>query len=151
MFSMNFSFLLCRNLKNQNITTLPEDVFQGITRLETLDLSGNMMDSGSLPAISDLTALYSLNLSHNQVSILSESILTNFTSLVTLDLSFNKITTLPQGVFEDLNSIQFLWVDHQQTIHFLGLSLHAVLIIIICLNHTLNLGHLWLFLRWAGI
>eukprot|EP01137_Pigoraptor_chileana_P017959 Opistho-2@76745 len=82
------------------LASLPAGVFDQLTALESLDLSGNLL--ASLPAgiFDKQTGMKRLNLAHNQLTSLSPGIFDNLKKLNFLDISYNNLTSLPLGVFD---------------------------------------------------
>ncbi|EOA15097.1 hypothetical protein CARUB_v10028465mg [Capsella rubella] len=71
--------------------SIPDNTIGKMSKLQTLDLSGNKITS--LPSdLWSLSLLQSLNLSSNRISELLPSNIGNFISLQTLDLSFNSFS-----------------------------------------------------------
>ena len=90
------------------LTTLDEDIFDGLTALETLNLSTNSLTTLDEDIFDGLTALETLNLGSNSLTTLDEDIFDGLTALATLDLSRNDLTTLPADVFAGLTSLSTL-------------------------------------------
>ncbi len=83
------------NLRNQNLTKLPESIGFA-TNLKKLDISNNNIVE--LPdSISQLTALQELTLSGNKFTELPDA-LWELTQLQTLNLSKNKLIALPESI-----------------------------------------------------
>ena len=75
-------------MSTNDLTELPEGVFDNLHSLENLDLSAN-----------DLTEL-------------PEGVFDNLHSLENLDLSANDLTELPEGVFDNLHNLENLYLWH---------------------------------------
>ena len=71
-------------LDNNGLASLPEDVFDGLTRLERLKLDNNSLTS------------------------LPDDVFDSLTRLERLELDDNSLTSLPDGVFDDLTSLTTL-------------------------------------------
>lgn len=85
--------------------------------LESLDLSGNKLQSlGSLNFVSQLK-LKRLNLSGNDVHVLTKESLKGLRVLTELDLSFNRIEELSANTFRDLQSLEVLRLRGNQIVH----------------------------------
>ena len=113
-----------------DLTTLPDGVFDSLTALERLDLRPNglmtlpagVFDSLSalkrlhlrtkatlLPDVFDsLSALEYLNLNGSDLTTLPANIFDGLPALEELDLSANDLTTLPDGVFDSLTALERL-------------------------------------------
>ena len=88
------------------------------TRLETLDLSGNNLDSADLSVLSGLTHLTSLKLSRNSITDLSS--LSGLTALTNLDLSGNSITDI--STLSSLTALTHLDLANNQITDLSSLS-----------------------------
>ena len=89
------------------LTALPAGVFNGLTNLGTLDLSGNQLTALPAGVFNGLTNLGTLDLSGNQLTALPAGVFNGLTNLRTLDLSNNQLTNggLPDGVFNGLTNL----------------------------------------------
>lgn len=87
---------------------MPEEVFDGLDNLTSLDLGDNQI--GALPeeVFDGLDSLKSLVLLQNQLSTLPEELFDGLSALVELNLARNQITSLPTGVFEGLRLTSML-------------------------------------------
>ncbi|CAM9151401.1 unnamed protein product, partial [Ectocarpus sp. 13 AM-2016] len=99
------------SLASNELTTLPEGIFGGLTALETLFLSDNELTTlpegifGGLPAL-ELLYLYS-----NKLTTLPAGIFGGLTALEILYLYDNVLTVLPEGVFGDLTALEILHLE----------------------------------------
>ena len=91
-----------------DIISLMSGDFAGLTELETLILSDNMVSSLEEQVFSPLSAVTNLNLSGNMFSSLDGSLtaLTALNALTTLHLSNNQLTDLPENFFTVLPSLE---------------------------------------------
>ena len=80
---------------NRRLKTLPDGLFDGLSSLQVLDLSGN------------------------QFKTLPEGLFQALDSLICLSLYGNELTTLPAGVFDGLTNLQEL--DLRKN-HLVGLT-----------------------------
>ena len=100
-------------LGNTALTELPADIFAGLTSLEFLSLRENK-DLTSLPenVFDGLTSLKTLDLNHIGLTSLPEDVFDGLTSLETLELTDNwhvpGLTSLPENVFDGLTSLETL-------------------------------------------
>lgn len=74
-------------------------------KLESVDLSGNVIKGIRETVFYDAPNLETLNLSNNQISEFSANAFEKLNSLKTLDLSHNQITTIPFELFQPLLTI----------------------------------------------
>ena len=98
-------------LGDNDLSTLPDDVFEPLTALTGLYLNTN--DLTTLPAgvFAGLTALTELYLFDNALSTLPAGVFAGLTALTILDLIDNDLTTLPAGVFAGLTALTELYLD----------------------------------------
>ena len=99
-------------LSANDLSELPEGVFDDLSSLERLTLSSN--DLSALPegVFDDLSSLERLTLSSNDLSALPEGVFDDLSSLEILDLSGNDLSALPEGVFDDLTNLKQLSLSH---------------------------------------
>ena len=87
-------------------TSLPDDVFSGLSGLESLsmNLHRNLM---SLPdgIFSELTSLVSLNLASNALMSVSQDLFAGLTSLTSLELGANQLSDLDRNTFSSLSAL----------------------------------------------
>ena len=104
------------NLFDNNLTTLPTDVFEGLSKLTTLDLRRNPLKTIEAGAFNGLSSLTTLDLSltrllprkGGQLTTIEAGAFRGLTNLTTLDLEDNNLTTLPTGAFEGLSKLTTL-------------------------------------------
>ena len=120
------------DLSRMGLTQIPDDIFDGFTNLEKLNLGYNQLIE--LPeSIGNLTNLEELGLDKNQLTELPESIgnltnlkwlwlpenqltelpqsIGNLTNLTQLVVSFNELTELPEAI-GNLTNLEILWLDN---------------------------------------
>ena len=91
---------------SNRLTSLPDDIFAGLTSLESLSLANNDLTTLSPTIFAGLTSLTNLALDdNNQLNTLSADQFTGLTSLIGLSLSNNALTTLPPTIFAGLTSL----------------------------------------------
>ena len=95
-------------LYTNDLTPLPEDVFDGLASLQTLDLYNN--DLAALPedVFDGLAMLGQLNLYDNSLTTLPADVFDGLTSLSALRLHNNSLTALPADMFDGLTSMILL-------------------------------------------
>ncbi len=93
------------------LTSLPEDVFEGLSSLTFLDLGVN--DITSLPegVFRGLSKLETLWISSNELTSLPPDLFDGLSSLENLDFSVNNISSLPEGLFDGLSNLDELWMS----------------------------------------
>ena len=104
------SSLRALELFNNPLTTLPEDVFDGLSSLVSLGLSGGVYTITTLPedVFDGLSFLTRLSL-HGDFTSLPEDLFDGLSSLKELQLRFGKnITSLPEDLFDGLSSLTSL-------------------------------------------
>jgi len=99
------------DLRSMRLTHLPDDILDGFTNLEILDLVGNQLTE--IPeSIGNLTNLEWLGLDKNQLKKLPQWI-GNLTNLKVLNLSNNQLTELPESI-GNLTNLQWLYLMGNQ-------------------------------------
>ena len=83
-------------------------------KLQSVDLSKNIIKVIKETVIYDAPNLELLNLSENRISELSSNAFEKLSSLKTLDLSWNQITTIPFELFQPLSGIVNLNLSHNR-------------------------------------
>ena len=84
--------------------TLPPDIFDGLTSLEVLSLSGNHIPSLPAGVFDDLTALTELDCRECYIGSVPANTFSGPTRLETLELSITA-DTLPAGIFDGLTAL----------------------------------------------
>ncbi len=79
------------SLSNNELATLPDNIFHGLSALKLLSLNDNRLATLPANAFRGLTALESLYLYNNQLTAFSPNIINGLTSLEELDLENNPI------------------------------------------------------------
>ncbi len=97
-------------LASNLILMIQSNSFESLTKLDSLDLSGNMLSSFNDPAIfKGLHKLKKLNLNNNQLEYLGHSVFAELDSLELLVLSGNKISKLDSSnTFKGLKSLKLI-------------------------------------------
>ena len=91
----------------ERLTSLPAALFDGLSGLTTLDLSGNQLGLAA-GTFAGLTSLATLDLSGNELTGLPAGVFAEVSTLTTLDLSGNDFVTVPAGMLADLSALTTL-------------------------------------------
>ena len=117
------------SLNNNELTALPDGVFDGLTINQTLHLHGNQLTSEGLPdgVFDGMNRLQRLTLSNNQLAELPAGIFGDLIQLRGLSLNNNQLTRegLPDGVFARLDELNLLDLRNN---HLVGLTQYDPLI-----------------------
>ena len=102
--------LINLNLGTQSgqLSSLPSDIFSGLTSLKTLNLDGAGLSSPPSDIFSGLTSLQTLNLKGNYLHPLPGTIFNGLRNLRELDLEESDLSSLPGTIFNGLTSLQTL-------------------------------------------
>ena len=103
----DWSFLL----DNNELSALPEDVFDGMFNLRYLYLSNNELSELPEDVFDGLANLETLSLHNNELSELPDGVFDSLANLEGLGLSFNELSELPDGVFDGLANLHLLYLD----------------------------------------
>ena len=93
---------------NNNLTALPEGIFDDLGRLEKLNLGYNSIATLRADAFDGLSELRELHLEHNDLASLPDGLFDGLTNLTTLNLVANDLQSLLSGTFSGLGSLQTL-------------------------------------------
>ena len=96
----------------QNLTSLKEGDFDGLTALTNLTLEHNGLTNLLVGIFDNLTALTNLNLQFNKLTSLPSGIFDNLTALTRLDLNENALSSLPSDIFDELTTLTLLRLDN---------------------------------------
>ena len=97
------------DLSGEGIGALRKSDFEGLTSLQTLDLSGNALDHLPGDLFEHLDAsMRTLKLNGNPLGALPAGVFDGLTGIRTLDLANTGLTELPAGLFADLNRLETL-------------------------------------------
>ena len=92
------------------LESLPEDLFDGLGKMETLYLGGNEFTTLPSDVFDGLSNLESLNLLHSKVSDLPDGIFDDLDSLKRLDLYASPLNSLEADEFEELPGLTHLYL-----------------------------------------
>ena len=85
-----------------------DDAFEGLERLEYLDISDNKVLSLPAAALGRLPRLKRLKADYNRIGALSYEILRSVKGLEELSLAYNIIREIPKNTFQDLSGLKIL-------------------------------------------
>ena len=99
------------DLRRENIISLKQGDFSGLSSLQTLYLGYNSL--GSLPPdiFSGLSALQALYINDNNLTSLPPDIFSRLFNLERLDLRDNELASLPPGIFTGLFDLKRLFLN----------------------------------------
>ena len=98
-------------LSGRNLTSLQENDFDGLSKLNFLWLNDNSLSSVHEDIFEGLSSLNVLSLSNNSLSSLPENIFNDLTSLSTLYLGENSLSSLGENIFNDLSSLSTIFLN----------------------------------------
>ncbi|KAJ4429323.1 leucine-rich repeat and immunoglobulin-like domain-containing nogo receptor-interacting protein 3 [Periplaneta americana] len=104
----NATYLRNITWQNSSIMQIDQAIFFKLIRLETLDLSRNMLETLHSETFHPLSELKLLNLSQNKLHDLPENIFEGLDKLEELSLSHNEFDVIPFQVFAPLKFLQLL-------------------------------------------
>ena len=93
---------------NYSLTSLPEDVFDGLSSLKFLNLQDNGLTSLPENVFDGLASLIHIGLYGNSLTTLPEDVFGGLSSLHRIMLYDNELRTLPNGMFEGVTTLQLL-------------------------------------------
>ena len=99
---------------SNGLTTLSEGVFDGLSNLEELRLSGNELTALPPRAFAGLSSLQSLGLDYNDLSALPDAIFAGLGGLRSLSLGGNGLTALSEGAFDGLSNLEDLRLSRNE-------------------------------------
>ncbi|CAM9426516.1 unnamed protein product, partial [Laminaria digitata] len=91
-----------------DLTTLPAGLFDGLTSLVDMDLSYTAISSLPAGVFSGLSGVIELEMHFSQLAAMPEGLFAGMTSMEKLIVSSAKLTSLPAEVFTPLTSLQAL-------------------------------------------
>ena len=103
----------CPTAGNQ-ISTLPPNIFNGLSSLTDLRLSCNAITALNANAFDGLSSLPKLDLSRNQIASIHEDAFDGLSSLTELDLSRNQIASIHEDTFDELSSLTELYLSRNR-------------------------------------
>ncbi|XP_036355417.1 slit homolog 1 protein-like isoform X2 [Octopus sinensis] len=95
-------------LFGNNISTIKEGVFTGLSNLKTVDLYENNISTIKEGTFTGLSNLKELDLRWNNISTIKEGLFTGLSNLKTLGLRNNKISRIEKEMFQGLHNLEKL-------------------------------------------
>ena len=95
-------------ISHNQLTVLPEGLFEKLSKLKSLDLSTNHLSSVPEGIFGPLVSLQRLRLDNNQLIVLPEGVFTGLKYVEKIDLGDNQLSSLPEGIFDPLISLKKL-------------------------------------------
>ncbi|XP_070508999.1 leucine-rich repeat-containing protein 15-like [Chironomus tepperi] len=119
LFSENPELTRIEINNNNNLTTLPENIFESLYEVRLLWLYRNQLDFLPENIFKSLHNLEKLQLSSNKLSVLNPSWFEDLYGLHDLSLRHNGITDLPKNAFANLINLESIWLsgNNLTTIH----------------------------------
>ena len=106
---------------HDDLTTLPDDLFEGMVALEDLAIMLNdNLEELPVGLFKDNTNLVRLNLHMNALKALPLGLFDGLSKLKILPLQYNRLTTLPAGLFTPLTSLESLFL------HGMGMGMQCL-------------------------
>lgn len=96
------------DLRGNVISEVPDKSFHGLTVLKSLNLNSNYIHGLNKTVFKGLHSLQKLDISHNVLHTIEEELLDDLENLEVLNLSMNAIVTLPLGAFKNLRKLRVL-------------------------------------------
>ncbi len=119
-----------------NSTNVPSGLLNNLTNLTILDLAANRLTSPP-DGVENLTRLTQLYLDNNQLASLPDGIFDNLTRIGTLNLFYNRLTSLPSGVFDNLTRMYALRLNNNRLTSLpAGVFDHTTNLIFLYLNYN---------------
>lgn len=128
---------------------------KSLSKLQTLDLSFNGLETLSNASFLDLSSLWRLQLNNNNVRNVSKDTFAKLDSLQILDLSSNILTSVEEGSFDDNQKLRALRLDANSLTSIQGLfgKLNTLMWLNVSSNAITNFDYVLLpiSLRWLDI
>ena len=99
-------------MDNNNLTTLPADIFSGLSNLRDLYIQNNKLNSLPEDVFSSLSSIRQLNLHSNQLTSLPKNLFSGLPSLTQIFLNDNKLTTLDPDIFSNVSTLKYLYLNN---------------------------------------
>jgi len=99
------------DLSYNKLKSLPEGIFDKLVNLVVFDLSYNKLKSLPEGIFDNIVNLEGLYLNNNHIGSLPEGIFDKLVNLVDFDLTYNKLKSLPEGIFDNLVNLKGLYLS----------------------------------------
>ncbi|CAN0375718.1 unnamed protein product, partial [Ectocarpus sp. 12 AP-2014] len=99
---------------SRGLVTLPSGIFDSLTKLRSLRLEDNDLTTLPPTIFNSLTILEDLRLDGNGLVTLPPGIFDSLTELTALSVSRNDLTTLPPTIFTSLTKLNFLGISNNE-------------------------------------
>lgn len=94
-----------------NLFSLVPEAVRSLNKLKTLDMGDNQLVTLNNQSFAGLTNLYGLRLAGNQIEKFESSLFSPIPDLQALNLANNKLSHLDQGVFNSITKLRMLRLD----------------------------------------
>lgn len=111
-----FPNLILIQVYNCSVTTVNGNHFKGLSKVESLNLPYNRIESVANDAFVDLVRLEYLGLNYNRIHSIRENAFASLKELISLRLDNNKIQTLHPNVFRSLLKIQEIFLNQNKIV-----------------------------------
>ncbi|CAJ1099267.1 E3 ubiquitin-protein ligase MIB2-like [Octopus vulgaris] len=101
-------------LGSNNIATIKEGTFTGLSNLNYLALWGNSISTINEGTLTGLSNLKGLDLGGNNIATIKEGAFTGLSNLKTLGLGNNKISRIEKEMFQGLQNLEMLFLDNNK-------------------------------------
>ncbi len=101
-------------LYNNQLTTIQQNAFAGLTNLEFLELNNNQLTTIPTKAFAGLASLKLLYFGNNQLSTIQPNAFAGLTKLEALELENNKLKDIQPNAFAGLTDLKSLFLSNNQ-------------------------------------
>lgn len=106
--------ILGLNLGSNNLTSIPQKIFNKSANLVELNLSNNIISNINDESFAGLKSLRGLQLDRNKIRFIPLGTFRELRSLISLNLSTNQITYLEYGSLSGLSNLTILDISHNR-------------------------------------
>uniref|UniRef100_A0A2A4K634 LRRCT domain-containing protein n=1 Tax=Heliothis virescens TaxID=7102 RepID=A0A2A4K634_HELVI len=107
----NSSHLSFLELSMGGIREIPDDAFNGLTSLKTLNVWGNNIKEVGVNSFRGLDSLQELSLDDNHISKMAAGSLNHVPQLKAISLIRNQLEELPPGLFQNLTNLENITIQ----------------------------------------